>query len=44
LIEALGKKGSRISEVSKIIAKKYGLSKNEVYENALKLNAEKAKD
>ena len=44
LIEALGKKGSRISEVSKVIAKKYGLSKNEIYENALKLKAEKAKD
>jgi 16S rRNA (cytidine1402-2'-O)-methyltransferase len=43
LIEALGKKGIRISEVSKIIAKKYGLSKNEIYEEALKLKAEKAK-
>ena len=37
LIDALGKKGSKISEVSRIIAKKYGLSKNEVYEEALKL-------
>jgi 16S rRNA (cytidine1402-2'-O)-methyltransferase len=43
LIEALGKKGSRISEVSRIIARKYGLSKNEIYEEALKLKAEKAK-
>lgn len=43
LIEALGKKGSRISEVSRIIAKKYGLSKNEIYEEALKLKAEKAR-
>jgi len=40
LIEALGKKGSRVSEVSRIIAKKYGLSKNEVYEEALKLKAQ----
>ena len=37
LIDVLGKKGSKISEVSRIIAKKYGLSKNEVYEEALKL-------
>jgi 16S rRNA (cytidine1402-2'-O)-methyltransferase len=37
LIEALGKKGGKISEVSRIIAQKYGLSKNEVYESALKL-------
>lgn len=37
LIEALDKKGGKISEASRIIAKKYGLSKNEVYEEALKL-------
>ena len=37
LIEALDKKGDKISEASRIIAKKYGLSKNEVYEEALKL-------
>ena len=37
LIDALGKKGSKISEISRNIAKKYGLSKNEVYEEALKL-------
>ena len=37
LIEALDKKGGKISEASRIIAKKYGLSKNEVYEESLKL-------
>jgi 16S rRNA (cytidine1402-2'-O)-methyltransferase len=37
LIEALDKKGGKISEASRIIAKKYGLSKNGVYEEALKL-------
>jgi 16S rRNA (cytidine1402-2'-O)-methyltransferase len=37
LIEALDKKEGKISEASRIIAKKYGLSKNEVYEEALKL-------
>jgi 16S rRNA (cytidine1402-2'-O)-methyltransferase len=37
LIEALDKKKVKISEASKIIAQKYGLSKNEVYEEALKL-------
>ncbi len=37
LIEALGKKGGKISEVSRIIAQKYGLSKNKVYDEALKL-------
>jgi 16S rRNA (cytidine1402-2'-O)-methyltransferase len=41
LVETLGKKGCKISEASRIIAKKYGLSKNRVYENALKLKAEK---
>ncbi|MDH4204546.1 MAG: 16S rRNA (cytidine(1402)-2'-O)-methyltransferase [Desulfobacteraceae bacterium] len=43
LIEALGKKGCKISEASRIIAKKYGLSRNRVYENALKLKAERSK-
>ena len=43
LIEALGKKGGKISEASRIIAKKYGLSKNRVYEVALKLKAESSK-
>jgi 16S rRNA (cytidine1402-2'-O)-methyltransferase len=37
LIEALGRKESKISEVSRIIAKKYGLSRNRVYDEALKL-------
>ncbi len=37
LIEALNKKGAKISEVSRNVAKKYGLSKNRVYEMALKL-------
>jgi hypothetical protein len=41
LIEALEKKGGKLSETSRIIAKKYGLSKNEVYEEALKLKAER---
>jgi len=43
LIEALDKKGGKISEASRIIAKKYGLSRNMVYENALKLKAERSK-
>ncbi|MBU0769357.1 MAG: 16S rRNA (cytidine(1402)-2'-O)-methyltransferase [Proteobacteria bacterium] len=37
LIEALGNKKGKISEVSRIIAKKYGLSRNKVYDEALKL-------
>jgi len=37
LIEALDNKNGKISEVSRIIAQKYGLSKNKVYEEALKL-------
>jgi len=40
LIEAMGKKGGKISEASRIIAKKYGLSKNKVYDTALKLKDE----
>jgi len=41
LIEALDKKGGKISEASRIIAKKYGLSKNRVYDEALKRKAER---
>lgn len=37
LVEKLGKNGCKISEASRIIAKKYGLSKNRVYDEALKL-------
>jgi len=37
LNRALDKKGSKLSEVSRIIAKKYGLPKNRVYNEALKL-------
>jgi len=43
LIEAMGKKGGKISEASRIIAKKYGLSKNKVYDTALKLKDESSK-
>ncbi len=43
LTEALDKKGGKISEVSRIVAQKYGLSKNKVYEEALKLKAERSK-
>ncbi len=43
LMEMMGKKENKLSQVSKIIARKYGLSKNEVYEAALKLNAERSK-
>ena len=41
LIEVLEKKEKKLSQVSKIIAQKYGLSKNEVYDVALKLKAER---
>jgi 16S rRNA (cytidine1402-2'-O)-methyltransferase len=44
LVEALGKKGCKISEVSRIIAKKYGLSKNRVYDEALKLKEKSSKE
>ena len=44
LIEAMDKKAEKLSQVSKILAQKYGLSKNEVYEAALKLKAERSKD
>lgn len=37
LIEALGKNDGKISETSRIIAQKYGLSKSKVYKEALKL-------
>lgn len=39
--KGLGITGVRLSELSKEIAKKYGLSKNEVYDEALKLKNEK---
>jgi 16S rRNA (cytidine1402-2'-O)-methyltransferase len=41
LIEMLEKKEKKLSQVSKIISQKYGLSKNEVYEEALKIKAER---
>ena len=41
LTEMLKKQEKKLSQVSKIIAQKYGLSKNEVYEEALKIKAEK---
>jgi len=37
IIEALEKKQSKLSELSKFIAQKYGLPKNKVYDEALKL-------
>jgi 16S rRNA (cytidine1402-2'-O)-methyltransferase len=37
IIKALEKKQIKLSELSKIIAKKYGLPKNKVYDEALKL-------
>jgi 16S rRNA (cytidine1402-2'-O)-methyltransferase len=37
IIKALEKKQSKVSELSKIIAQKYGLPKNKVYDEALKL-------
>jgi 16S rRNA (cytidine1402-2'-O)-methyltransferase len=43
LIEALDRKEKKLSQVSKILAQKYGLSKNEIYEQALKLKAERSK-
>jgi 16S rRNA (cytidine1402-2'-O)-methyltransferase len=42
LAEALGKKGCKISEASRVIAQKYGFSKNDVYEEALKLKRKKS--
>ncbi|MGA8181670.1 MAG: 16S rRNA (cytidine(1402)-2'-O)-methyltransferase [Desulfobacterales bacterium] len=44
LIEVLEKKEKKLSQVSRIIAQKYGLSKNEVYEAALKLKAGRSKE
>lgn len=43
LVEALNRKGSKLSEISRNIAEKYGLSKNRVYEEALKLKAQSSK-
>ena len=43
LIEALGNKRGKISEASRIIAKKYGLSKNKVYDEALRLKKKSSK-
>ena len=40
LIKGLEKKGSKLSEVTRTVAQKYGLPKNKVYEEALKLKAE----
>jgi 16S rRNA (cytidine1402-2'-O)-methyltransferase len=40
LIKGLAKKGSKLSEVTRTVAQKYGLPKNKVYEEALKLKAE----
>jgi 16S rRNA (cytidine1402-2'-O)-methyltransferase len=37
LIKGLAENGSKLSEVSKTVAQKYGLPKNKVYEAALKL-------
>jgi 16S rRNA (cytidine1402-2'-O)-methyltransferase len=42
LLKGLAKKGSKLSEVSRTIAQKYGLSKNKVYEEALKLKSERS--
>jgi 16S rRNA (cytidine1402-2'-O)-methyltransferase len=40
LIQALDKKKEKLSQVCRILAQKYGLSKNDVYEQALKLKSE----
>jgi 16S rRNA (cytidine1402-2'-O)-methyltransferase len=40
IMKALEKKESKLSEISKIIAKKYGLPKKKVYDEALKLKRE----
>ncbi len=37
ILKALEKKESKLSELSKIIAKNYGLPKNKVYDEALRL-------
>jgi len=44
LIKLLEKKGDKLSILSRTVAQKYGLSKNEVYETALKLKAERSKE
>ncbi len=44
LMEALENKGKKLSEICKIVAQKYGLSKNKVYEEALKIKAETSKE
>ena len=41
--KGLAKKGSKLSEVSRTVAQKYGLPKNKVYEEALKLKTERLK-
>jgi 16S rRNA (cytidine1402-2'-O)-methyltransferase len=41
---ALEKQQIRLSEVAKLIAQKYGLSKNKVYEIALKVKGQKTED
>ena len=42
LIKGLAKKGSKLSEVTRTVAQKYGLPKNKVYDEALKLKAERS--
>ena len=44
IINTLGKKGSKLSEIAKIVAQKYGLPKNRVYDEALKLKAERKRN
>ena len=44
LMESMEKKEEKLSQVSKIIARKYGLSRSEVYEEALKLKAGRSKE
>ncbi|MCK4984845.1 MAG: rRNA (cytidine-2'-O-)-methyltransferase, partial [Desulfobacterales bacterium] len=41
---ALEKKQIRLSEIAKLIAQKYGLSKNKVYEIALKVKSQTPED
>ena len=40
LIQALDKKKEKLSQICRILAQKYGLSRNDVYEQALKLKSE----
>ncbi|MBW2605394.1 MAG: 16S rRNA (cytidine(1402)-2'-O)-methyltransferase [Deltaproteobacteria bacterium] len=44
LIEALDSGEGKISEISRTIAQKYGLSKNKLYDEALKLKAQSSKE